>query len=238
MDKPRSRILIALYVDQHAAPGFVRPPTAERVGFAERGDVFGTPIDHGQAVEMTAVFGGQGADERRPPARIETVLGVERAKTTEARVDDPELVVDISRELMDIDVAGDMNAARQIAGVVLSRRFQLFRHRRHIAILPDGISATDRQPVLIGDDAHRLCECSEVSVERAVVVANDDRFARLISRNDQADLKLLEQLWQIRSVYTAKIGGFFRFGCVVGALRLVAFSNRSASEEKTAKLLS
>ena len=58
-------------------------------------------------------------------------------------------------------------------------------------------------------DAHRLCERSEVSVECAVVVANDNGFARLVSRNDQADLKLLEQLRQIRGMDAAKIGRFF-----------------------------
>ena len=138
------------------------------------------------------------------------MLGVERAKTAEPSVDDPKLVVDISRELVDVDVAGDMNPPWKIAGVVLTRRFQLFRHRRHIAVFPDGIGAADRQSVLIGDDAHRFCECSEVSVERAVVVAHNYRFARLISRNDQADLKLLEQLWKVRRMYTAKINCFFR----------------------------
>src|ERR1051325_10025427 len=136
--------VIALHIDQHAAPGLVRSPTAERVGFAQGSDVFRMPIDYGQAVEMTAVLGGQGADERRAPTGIETVLGVESAKTTEASVNHPQLVVDISRELMDVDIASDMNAARQIAGVVLAHRFELFRHRRHIAILPDGVSATDR----------------------------------------------------------------------------------------------
>src|SRR6476660_2771526 len=158
---------------------------------------------------MTAIFGSQCTNKRGSPARIETVIGVKGAKATEASVDYPQLIVAASRELVDVDVAGDMNPARQIAGVVLTRWVQLFRDRRHIAILPDGVSTTDRQPVLIGDDAHRLHECSEVSVERTVVVANDDGFARLVSRNDQADLKLLEQLGQIRGMYTAKVC-FFR----------------------------
>jgi hypothetical protein len=48
-----------------------------------------------------------------------------------------------------------------------------------------------------------------MSVERAVVVANDDGFASLICRNDQADLKLLEQFWQIGGMYTVKINCLF-----------------------------
>ena len=42
---------------------------------------------------------------------------------------------------------------------MLARRFQLFRNGRHFAVFPDGIDAADRQPIAIGDDAHRLSEC-------------------------------------------------------------------------------
>ena len=42
---------------------------------------------------------------------------------------------------------------------MLARRFQLFRNGRHVAVFPDGIGAADRQPIAIGDDAHRLSEC-------------------------------------------------------------------------------
>src|SRR5215510_1227787 len=42
---------------------------------------------------MTAIFGGQGADKRRPPPRRETMLGVECTKTTKARVHQPEFVL-------------------------------------------------------------------------------------------------------------------------------------------------
>ena len=141
---------------------------------------------------MTAVFRSQRADKSRAPARMETMLGVERTETAKAGVDQPELVVDVSRQLVNIDVAGDMNSARQIAGVVLSRRLYFLRQRRHIAILPDGISATDRQSIVRRDDAHRLSECSEVSVERAIVTSHDDRFTRLIGGNDQTDSQLVK----------------------------------------------
>ena len=121
---------------------FSRQP-AERIGFAQCGDVLRTTIDDGETIQMTAVFRGQRADKRRAPARMETMLGVERAETTEAGVDQPELVVAIPRKLVDVDVAGDMNAARQIAGVVLSHRLQLFRYCRHVVVLPDGVGAAD-----------------------------------------------------------------------------------------------
>src|SRR4030095_9083239 len=183
---------IALYVHQDAAFRLVRSPTTGCVGFSQGGDVLGMAIDHGDAIEVTAVFRGYRADKRRPPARIKTMLRVERAEATEAGVDDPKVVVAIPRKLVDIDIAGDMNTARQIAGVVLARRLQLFRQRGHVAVLPDGVSATDRQPGMVGDDSHRLRECSEVSIEPAVIVADDNGFARLISRDDQADPQLVK----------------------------------------------
>ena len=64
------------------------------------------------------------------------MLCVERAETTEAGVDHPELAGAVPRQLVDVDVAGDMNAAWQIAGIVLAWRLELFRHRRHVAVLP------------------------------------------------------------------------------------------------------
>ena len=120
------------------------------------------------------------------------MVRVERAETTEASVNDPKLVVAIPRQLVDVDVAGDMNSARKIARVVFSCGLQFRRHRRHVAVLPNGIGTADRQPVVVGGNAHRLRECSEVSIELAVVVSDDNRFAGLISGNDQADPKLVK----------------------------------------------
>ena len=84
------------------------------------------------------------------------------------------------------------------------RRLDFFRHRRHVAVLPNRVGAANRQPIVVGSDAHRLGECSEVGIERAVVAANDDRFACLISGNDQADSELLKQCGEIRCVDTAQ----------------------------------
>src|SRR5262249_56513798 len=96
------------------------------------------------------------------------------------------------RKLGDVEAAGSMKAAWQMAGVVLARRFELFRQRRHVAILPDGVSAADCQPGWVGDDTHGLGECSEVGVEPAIIVAGNDGLTRLISGNDQANPQLVE----------------------------------------------
>ena len=73
---------------------------------------------------MAAVLGGQGGDERRPPARHEVMDCAAGTQAGEARVDEPELVTDPGH-LVDLDVAGDMARARQIAGVVPAGRLQL-----------------------------------------------------------------------------------------------------------------
>src|SRR5262249_9856003 len=120
------------------------------------------------------------------------MLGVEGAEATEPGVDDPKLVGAVPCKLVDVDVTGYVYAARQIACVVLARRFELFLQRRHVEIVPDGVGATNGQPGRVGHNTHRLGECSEVSVEPPVVASDDDGLTRLISGNDQADPQLIE----------------------------------------------
>ena len=120
------------------------------------------------------------------------MICVERAETTETSIDCPKLVLVIPRKLVNIDVAGDVNTARKVASVVLSRRLQFLRHRRHVAVLPNGVGTAYSQPSVVGGDTHRLSKCSEVSIECAVIISHDDRFTRLIRGNDQADPELFK----------------------------------------------
>ena len=60
---------------------------------------------------MTAIFRGQGADKRRPPARHEAMLGIERTQATEAGVHQPEFMVARIRQFVNVDVAGDMDTS-------------------------------------------------------------------------------------------------------------------------------
>ncbi len=93
---------------------------------------------------------------------------------------------------MDVDVAGDVDAARQIGGVVLAGRLQLAGHGGHVAVVPDGVGAADGQPGGVGGDAHRLVEGAEVGVDRVLVIADEDDLARLIGGNDKTDSKRVE----------------------------------------------
>jgi hypothetical protein len=54
--KATEQDFVFLYVHQDAAPGLVRSPTTRRVSFAQRGDVLGAAVDHGDAIQVTAVL--------------------------------------------------------------------------------------------------------------------------------------------------------------------------------------
>ena len=116
----------------------------------------------------------------RPMKARETMIGVERAETTETSVDDPKLVVATPSQFMDVDVTGDMNAARKIAGVVFARRLQLLRHRRHVAIVPDGVAAAYREAGIIGGNAHGFGERSEMGVQHIAIGADENDFPGLV----------------------------------------------------------
>jgi hypothetical protein len=66
------------------------------------------------------------------------MVPIQGAKTPEARVDHPELIFGVPRELVNIDVAGDVDASRQIARVVLTGRLQLLCHggEYHTVLVP------------------------------------------------------------------------------------------------------
>ena len=70
--------LAARHVDNATSMRLIGSPAVARIGRAERGDVAGSTIDERQAIQVTAVFGGKCRDERRTPARHETVIGIER----------------------------------------------------------------------------------------------------------------------------------------------------------------
>ena len=119
---------------------------------------------------------------------MEAVLGIERAEAAEAGVHHPQLVVAVIGHLVDVDVAGDVDAPGQIAGVVLALGLELRGHGGHVAVVPDGVGAADGEPGAVGGDAHGLAEGAEVGVERRLVVAHQDDLAGLVGGDHQTDL--------------------------------------------------
>src|SRR4051812_17522726 len=99
---------------QAAAARFGLAPPVTGVGVTKCGRVARLAVDERDAIEMTAVFSGKRADERRSPARDEAVVWAERAQAREARVDEPQLVRILTSpaDFVDADVAGDVAGAR------------------------------------------------------------------------------------------------------------------------------
>ncbi len=213
MDSPRSSTLFFVDVHQDAAIGLVDAPPGRRVGFAQRGDVARPPVDRRQPVQMTAVLGGERGDEMRAPARMKAVIDVQRAEAAEACVDQPQLIVVVPRHFVDVDVAGDMNAARQATGVVLAGRIEPGGDRRHVAVFPDGPGAADGQAVVADGDAHGFVEVTEMRVDgvacgrtagEAVIAANENHLAGLVGRYHEADVQLPEDIRQAGREYAAQ----------------------------------
>jgi hypothetical protein len=134
------------------------------------------------------------------------MVGVQRTQAAEAGVDHPQFVVPIIGHFMNVDIARDMNAAGQIAGVMFPRRVQFGGHRRHVAVVPHGIRAADGQAGTVGGNAHGLGKGAEVGVEGAAVGAHHDDFARLVGRDHETDVQAVEEGRQVRRMDAAQRG--------------------------------
>ena len=67
----------------------------------------GWPLTRQRPCQVAAIFRRQGGDERRPPARHETIAAVEGAETREARVDEPQVVAGPGH-FVNLHVTGDV----------------------------------------------------------------------------------------------------------------------------------
>ena len=70
-----------------------------------------------------------------------------------------------------VDVAGDVDTAREVAGIVLTVWLQFLGDGRHVTEIPDGLRATDGEAIALYSDAHRFLERPKVGVDHPVVVA-------------------------------------------------------------------
>ena len=87
---------------------------------------------------------------------------------------------------------------------MLVRRFELGRHGRHVAKLPDVDRRADRQPPAADGHAHRLVERAEVRVDHAAVGPHDDELAGLVGRHEQRAAELVENRREVRRVHAAQ----------------------------------
>ena len=92
-------------------------PSPLRIGLSQAGEIPGPAAEQGQAVEMAAVLGREGADEPGLPPRDEAVPPLDRAEAREERIDDPELAPG-PFHLVAVDLAGEMRPTDKVAAVV------------------------------------------------------------------------------------------------------------------------
>jgi len=201
--QPAQDDLVALNVHEDPAARLVGPPATGGIGLAQSGHVLGPPRRHRQPVQVAAVLRRQRAEERRTPAGIEAVRDIEGAEAPEPGVDEEQFIPVVIGHLVDVDVAGDMDAARQVAGVVLAQGLELGRHGGDVAVIPDGISAADGEPGAVRGDPHGFAEAAEMGVEHVTVRAQHDELARLVGGDHETDPELSKQRGEVRGVDAA-----------------------------------
>src|SRR5215471_9950780 len=119
----------ALDVDNDAAIFTVVAPALEDIALRNAGDIFRLPIRHGDAVQMTPVFGGEPADEGRLPKCPEAVSLRKSGEAIEAGVDEKRAALTIDRNVMGIDVAGEGGQLRHVENIgAVGRAFFLAAH--------------------------------------------------------------------------------------------------------------
>ena len=154
---------------------------------------------------MAAVFRRQGADKGRAPAGREAVLRVQCAQAAKAGVDDPERVATVVGQLMDVNVAGDVEAPGEITGVMRAHRLEFVRHGGHIVVIPHRVAAPNGEAARVSGKAHGLGKGSEMRVEDAVVVPRHNDFARLVGGDHQADAQLGKEARQVGGMHATQV---------------------------------
>ena len=93
-------------------------PAVDNVALGHRGQIGRPAVLHGQPVQVAAVLGGQLGDERRPIERHEAVAVADRGEAAEQRVDEQQPPVGVDRQIVDVEVAGDVALPRHVEPVM------------------------------------------------------------------------------------------------------------------------
>src|SRR6266550_7592252 len=110
----RTHGLAAVDVDHNAAVLAVIAPAVKDVALRDASCVSGSALHKGDAIEMTAVFGGQAADEGGLPERPEAVSVRHRGETIEPRVDEQNLSVTVHGDIVRVEIAGEIARLRHV----------------------------------------------------------------------------------------------------------------------------
>ena len=95
------------------------------------------------------------ADERRPPARAETIAVAPRTKARERGIDKPQLVGDPSH-FVNLDVSRGVRRARHETSVMLPCRWNLGGHGGQVMVLANLHRQPDRHAIATDGESHQL----------------------------------------------------------------------------------
>ena len=93
-------------------------PVVDHVALGDRGQVGRAAVLHGQPVQVAAVLRRELGDEGRPIERHEAVAVADRGEAAEQRVDEQQPAVGVDREVVDVEIAGDVAQPRHVEPVV------------------------------------------------------------------------------------------------------------------------
>ena len=161
--------------------------------------------DHSETVEMAAVLWREFRDEPRPPAGHKAVVLVVRAQAREGRVGKPQLVAPVDH-LVDLHIARHVQRPRQETSIVLARRFEPWRNRRHIAELDDLLGRADGQTLIAHSQAHWLVEVPKMRVDQIGILgvtADYHKLAGLVGGDQERHPKLVKDAWKVGRVDAA-----------------------------------
>ena len=186
----RRHDLAAGDVQHHAAIDAAFAPAIGDIAAADRGDVGRPGAIHGQAVQVAAILGGQGADEGRAPERTETRRVAEGGEAAEGGVDEDRpgrghALHLPDADVVDVEAAGDAGLARDEAAVGAVGGSHAGWHV--VAEAPEhGLSAGPER-VAIGPQTLTLLEQPLMGAQRAVgAQAEEDQPAGLVGGQSEA----------------------------------------------------
>ena len=215
--EPASQQAAAGYLNEAAAMVLGGAPPGRRVGFRQGGDIAGLAVDDGQAIEMAAVLGAQGGYEWRPPARGETIQGMQGRQAGEKSIDDPELTAprapgvrgspDPGR-FVRLDVIGEVGGARQEAGVKLSRVLELGGDIRSVPQEPHFLARADGDRSGLDDNAHGSLELVKRQRKSAFPGRHHHEVSGLIGGDQDRQAQSREQRRETVRMGTADVAVF------------------------------
>jgi hypothetical protein len=160
------------------------------LGRADRSDVRRSGIPDRQSVEVTAVLGGEPAEERRAPERPEAVRLRERRQAAKEGVDEHQPPVCVDGEVVDVEVAGGVADLWYVEAVVA---VLLFAGGKDVLEAPDLVEAAEVEAVGGAAQAHAAVEAALDDRQLAIgLEADQEEFADLVGGQRERELLLAE----------------------------------------------